>query len=861
MIDVLRKYPMRRITVKVFLLLMVAAALPAQVLFLDDFETADFAAWDGASKYSIFGTGSMAVVQGHAHSGIYSFRSSAPIVGGSTALMGIDLVTPIKCNHIQVGPTNNLSPGASTCDTPANYSELYMRFFMQIDPGWQMPANQGQKIATFSGAGLELYKPSGGIIIYLHDHNSGATGTHALDNNWHAIEIHSKACSTTPCTTNDGIVDVQIDGVSDIHITNAKQVPPLGASTYLGFNGYNTCAGNLYFDDVVVSTAPIGVPITIMTVRRPNTASRTGIPVDVSMFGQASTDVLSAIVDGSVAYRKSGSIQPHERFTITGIGAWSAGDHPFTVQLASSTGSVKATYSDTLHKYKDGVPAVSIDENNNISRNGQKFFSIGFYDGPWGTWSAHAAVNTYCCSDYFQANYAYTPATMAALLATLSPAPAILPDERWTGEGMGSSTIYPGSVSTAVATATGYVTAEASQPNLLMWSWGDEMDMGPGDGHIPVSRALELTNATHVNDPDHPVFQNLLGYETPQQSFYHGRYAPMIADGRKWAADVYSTDTYPITYLADPHQYTIKKWVLYIDRLAHYTFGLTPLFQFVEGGINNRTGSAGCCTGPNGSQILMESWLGVIHGLKGINWWSTFVTAGSDRLGASNNDQYTGMAQFVRQMAQFQGTILGSSPRSVTSNTGWSPSVDNSVDGSRVDVAAWDSDPNNTLVIAARLSEATEPTPLLASGWTQTTCNGSTNCYYATYTYPMAGIGNSKTGKAMTLQPAGPSSLADQQYSFASNTLTVRNEAGAPTDNQFIAFSAGLIHAPGTQTVSAQITVAGIGNAVATVYGESRTVPVVGGVVVDQFAPAAVHIYQIPKPVFLAPPTGIHVNK
>jgi hypothetical protein len=668
--------------------------------------------------------------------------------------MASDPTVPVRCNQVQVGPVNNLSPGNGTCGTPATYAELYMRFWMQIDPAWQMPVNTPVNIAVFSVEALRLVQVGG--VYYLKDAGN-RQGTHPLGNTWHAIEIHSKACSTNPCTTNDGVIEVSLDGALDISTYTQAFLWPLGASTSLGLDNVSTSTGSLYFDDVVVSTAPIGAPALAMTVRRPNTAARTGMPFDVTLYGQASTDVLSASVDNSVVYTKAGAIQGRERFTITGMGAWTAGDHSLTVQLASATGAVKATFSDTLHKYKNGTPTVSIDESNAIVVGGQKYFTVGMFAdgiaGEWSTWTANNAVNTYCCSDGFQNNYAYTPMTMSGYLGQLSPSLAILPDENWTGRGsIGGLSVFAGVLPTAVSTVTSYVTGDKGKANLLMWTWGDENDMGPGEGRNPVSRSFALTDATHKNDPDHPVFQNLLGYEKPQIAVYHGRYYPNIPNSRDWTADVYSTDTYPITYQAVPNtNWTIKKWVLYIDRVNRYTFGLAPIFQFVEMGTNNRTGTSGCCYGPTGAQILMETWLGVIHGLKGINWWSAYVNVSAD--------QWQGCATFVQQIGALQSVILGGTPRPVTSNQ--------TADGARVDAAAWDASRTTTYVFAARLSEVNEMS-----------------------------------------QPA----------------------------------------------ISTSLTVAGIGNTVATVYGENRTVPVVGGIIVDQFAPAAVHIYQVPKPAGLRRP-------
>jgi hypothetical protein len=55
--------------------------------------------------------------------------------------------------------------------------------------------------------------------------------------------------------------------------------------------------------------------------------------------------------------------------------------------------------------------------------------------------------------------------------------------------------------------------------------------------------------------------------------------------------------------------------------------------------------------------------------------------------------------------------------------------------------------------------------------------------------------------------------------------------------------------------LSTQLTVSGTTNATATVFDETRTVPVVNGVITDNFDPYATHIYQIPKTAG-TPPTA-----
>jgi hypothetical protein len=673
---------------------------PGQVKFFDDFERGDFSAWDGVGATAIDGTGSSeAVSTEHAHSGLYSFKSSAPKVGSSQIIVGSSHVSPLQCDHVHIG-ANNLDPTNSTCDTPANAQEMYMRFWIYIDPSWTMPANTQINIGSLGGGELLRIVSVGsncsvapGCNFYLKD-LAYRQGTHSLGNSldgnrsWHSIEIHSKAGS------GNGIVEVWVDGALDVSAYNLTIAGPIGPSSNLGLDNVGTDTGAIFFDDVVFATVPIGSPAVSMTIRRPNTAARIGMPVDVTLWGQSPSDTLTATVDGNTVYRKAGSITSHERFAITGMGSWAAGNHPFTVQLTSGTGSVKATFSDTLRKYKDGTPTVSIDENDNVIVGGHNYFPVGMFADSitdWNTWhNTHNAINTYCCSSGYTNGLAYTPQQFGNFLDQLGGAWAIGPNDNMTGRAVGpppnNQAIIPASLPTAPTTAAAYVAANAGK-NIFMWTWDDESDMGVGQGHTPVLQSLALTQVTHDGDPNHPVWQNLLGYEKPQVAVPNDRYYPVVPNSHDLTADIYITDTYPIIYQNDPTGWTFKKWVLYLDRLHRYVFDTTPVMQYVEAITSNASHH-----GPTGQQVLMEAWLATIHGAKGIFWWM--------KLGVVSDEQYAAAAKFNAQIADLHDIVLSSHPsRTVSDNS--------NADGNRVDTMVRE-DANNIWVFAARLSELSE---------------------------------------------------------------------------------------------------------------------------------------------------------
>jgi hypothetical protein len=483
---------------------------------------------------------------------------------------------------------------------------------------------------------------------------------------------------------------VWLDG--DVEI-DAKGLPFTGPfpEFALGVDNFGSATGSIFFDDVVASTAPIGSPAAGITARYPNSATRSGMPVDLTIFGQEPGDVLSARMDGAEVFKKSGAVSGRERFSLK-LTPLAGGDHNLVVQLIGAKGSVKAEYSGTIHKYIAGDPTVAIDENNNILVHGQKYFAVApFEDGlrQWGTWRSHKAVNTYGWMSGFADGYRYSHGKYKDFLNSLGGGLAIGPNDNFNGRKEG---VYAANQPDAAKIVGEYANSLKNHRSILMWTWKDEPDIGPGVGHVSPAQMRSLLQSTHANDPNHPVLLNVAGYPNSNtRNRRSGWYYPLVPNSAELPADVYSFDMYPLIY---PNGgFTVAQWVDQIERVRRYTYDLTPWYVFVEAGIQPCSDPPACAKGhgPTAAQVTMESWLAVIHGVKGISWWGP--------LAYIDEAHYRAMAAFLARISELKDVVLSDTARKVVS--------DRSVPHARVDATVRD-DGKSVHVFAARLSELGE---------------------------------------------------------------------------------------------------------------------------------------------------------
>ena len=268
----------------------------------------------------------------------------------------------------------------------------------------------------------------------------------------------------------------------------------------------------------------------------------------------------------------------------------------------------------------------------------------------------------------------------------------------------------PVAASGASTTVGQYASLMTNDPYLLAWTWEDEPS-----GKVTLAQMQSVTDATHANDPNHPVTINNGGYPYDvigdrQKGYYY----PIVPFSQEVVADIDAFDMYPFIYSPNPtpppSDWYVSELVSSFDACSKgYTYGLIPCMAFIEGG----TCSVGGCNGngPTAAQSTMEAWLAVIHGFKGIAWW------GPSGWTTQSSAQWAALASFKTLVSAFQNTILSPATLTVTSNQ--------TVPHSRVD-ATVRADTSTIYVFAARLSdvgESSDPTisaTLTVSGSTYT---------------------------------------------------------------------------------------------------------------------------------------------
>jgi hypothetical protein len=626
-------------------------------LFTDDFETRDFSAWSGTEAPNLVNAKCAEcgrIVENPVHSGRFAFEATMSPSGSEKLL---EKITPVP--------------------------DLFIRFYFYLDKDFSLP-NRGSVAVLSVGGGEQLQLYNRGGAAYLRD-RSGNVGIHAATSQvWHSIEVRSSAANGT------GAATVWLDGNVEIDAKNLTFTGPFSVF-YLGVDNFGAATGSIYFDDAVASTAPIDSPAAGITARYPNSAARTGMPVDLTIFGEEPGDVLSARLDDSEVFKKARAVSGHERFTLN-LTPLAPGDHKLVIQLTGANGAIKATFSGTIHKYAAAEPTVEIDENNNILVRGRKYFAIApFEDGlrQWDTWRSHKAVNTYGWMAGFADHYWYSRGQYKDFLNSLGGALAIGPNDNFTGRGEGA---YAASQPDAAKIVGAYASSLKNHRSIFMWTWKDEPDIGPGVGHVPPAQMRSLLQATHANDPNHPVLLNVAGYPgSNTRNRRAGWYYPLVPNSAEMPADVYSFDMYPLIY--QKGGFTIAQWVDQIDRVQRYTYGLTPWYVFVEAGIQPCSDAPVCTKGhgPTAAQVTMEAWLAVIHGVKGISWWGP--------LAYIDDAHYRAMAGFLTRVSELKDLVLSETTRKVV--------CDRNLPHARVDAMVRD-DGRSVYIFTARLSELGE---------------------------------------------------------------------------------------------------------------------------------------------------------
>jgi hypothetical protein len=221
--------------------------------------------------------------------------------------------------------------------------------------------------------------------------------------------------------------------------------------------------------------------------------------------------------------------------------------------------------------------------------------------------------------------------------------------------------------------------------------------MGGRHQKTPPAVIASWTAVSHRRDPlRHPVAINMYGYDylphygSSGTAYDYVNSAEAFGGKKAFFTDVSGFDIYPLEYhehpsLVDPERGIMDLYAEAIDNLISRNLGLIPVMSFVEV-CDIRADRPS--EPPTDAQVLMESWLNVVHGVKGINWFNFFEY---------NTIRYDAMAAFCKRVTRLAPVILSAqSSRTVTDNA--------DTRGNRVDVMAREHG-DSLYLFAVRLTE------------------------------------------------------------------------------------------------------------------------------------------------------------
>jgi hypothetical protein len=755
----------------IFIFLLAASRATGQV-FSDDAERAVMEPWVLDSWGAVNSTTMGVASQAQVHSGKWSYAFQS----GQTASWGVAYTAP---------------------------DPQYLKFWFYVPSSYSLVSGSTTNLAGlentsgWSPFAVKMTNSGGTLYTYLQS----TTGTHAISTNtWNTIEMEYNV--------GGGTLTLWLNGTQDIALTGQS----LSAMNTV-YIGMTAGTGTIYFDDITVSSTASGNPTSGITVRHAYPGNRLAMKIQTYLWGAASTDVLVSSIDGTTfsTITNPGTYQ-EPMLTMTSL---SAGNHTLQVQLQTSGGTARQTWTETIAAC-GCTPTNGIDAYNNVYHNGQKFFPVTEWfpdvsDAPnwagYGTSANGSGVNlsppgingsgwvSGWASAYSPSQYqSYMEGALGTGLNCLNENdfPVIGPAMSRAG-GYGSDS----------ANMAAYAAALTNEACVFAWFGYDEASVNG----ITTATMQGTMNAAHANDNNHPFLYDDATFPYLTQLWYY----PNLV------ADIYSSDTYPLCYsnvFATNGPRYMSDWVHMMDREERMNYGLVPNYQmlelaiFFQGEFANFNCSASNAAGTSISNttVYWEFWMAFIHDRKGFG----FFTNGGPTYEAGYGPACTAQAT--------QPSGSDCFPASATQASGCGSTGSSCVPAVVPPMSAVNAIGANTLLAnpTGRTISTNQTTICVASPYT---ADARVDASYKEYG------GNIWIFAARLTDPL--CSTSENSASALSTTITLSGLSGSAT---------------------------------ATVYGESRTVPVTNGVLTDSFNPWDVHIYEIPNSVTPAPPTDVQAT-
>ncbi|MBN2561346.1 MAG: PKD domain-containing protein [Phycisphaerae bacterium] len=354
---------------------------------------------------------------------------------------------------------------------------------------------------------------------------------------------------------------------------------------------------------------------------------RIGQKIYCRTFNVNATDTLEARLDGNVIYTKTGNVGLEEMFTAD-YSQLTAGQHTLLVRVLDTSSTVRGSVTRTWTTLHNGIPHVGINVHNAICVDGTPFLPIlathldvDRFSDPIGT-TNNAVLHTGYYLTYNLANW-------EDYLDECD-------EEGWwvAGPSLWAGKVPEDLASSDFNSVAQYVTTTRSHEALLSWFWTDEPDLH--DDNAPGTR--QLTDVTHANDTNHPVWVNLVGYDfthggstwfTDHVKEYCYLYNEDVFGEKTMIADIIGMDYYPHEYSTYYDFCNISDYMLALDRTREWNYDLAPLAAYVQPCDERAYGTPGLggrpwTPGPNEAQVKNLVWLNLIHGVKALSYFHFF---------------------------------------------------------------------------------------------------------------------------------------------------------------------------------------------------------------------------------------------
>jgi hypothetical protein len=403
--------------------------------------------------------------------------------------------------------------------------------------------------------------------------------------------------------------------------------------------------------------------------------------------------------------------------------------------VARGTGAI-FTWT-TLH-HGTPTPTVTIDKDNIINVAGAKFFPFGAWSSIYQVWGTTVGTDHEYNSII---NMPWGPRYYSPHANTEADPPGVDDAQdyldRCATYGFYGIVGLNGQLSLIDSLATGVKT----KSNLFGYMYDDEPEISTPVVRTPLD-VYGFKNSTRTQDTAHPLISNYVGYylgnkasaanQALEKTYSYENRAALGTTTNQTIADIIGLDYYPYEFASTGPSggvfYDLVDYLSAVDNIISWNYNLFPVMTFIE--LNDETQKTtpaptvgdpeqtvcGQSTvgrswtpAPTVAQNRNLIWLSIIHGVKGISWFTGFCSLLSDREAAAIVD-YANVIALKDVILTDPLTPPTPKATYVSAYNQWAPAT---ITGTgRVDYTVRDDLVNGkTYIFAARVATAAEGWP------------------------------------------------------------------------------------------------------------------------------------------------------